>query len=68
MTIPWNLAHRVVEQGNVHDLRQRGQRLEVLPLGQLVVVKVQKLQTVESSENLRLRQSFKKVVREVDLF
>ena len=52
----------------MHDLRQRSQRLQVLPLRQLVVVKVQKLQAVESSEHLGLRQSFKKVVREVDLF
>ena len=68
MAVPWNLAHRVVVQRDLHDLRQRSQRMQVLLLTQLVDVKVQKFQAVESSEQLWLRQSFEKFVREVDLF
>ena len=66
MSIARNLTHWVIKQSDLHNTRQSSQRLQILPLRQIIIMQVQKLQTLQAGKHLRLRQRFKLVVRQID--
>lgn len=68
MPVARDLAHRVIEQRDLHDARQTRQRLQVLPLRDVVVVQVQELQTPHPSKHLARGQALQLVVRKVNFF
>ena len=63
-----DLAHWVVKQCHLHDLGKGGQCLQVLPLRQVVVVQVKKLQTLETLKDLGRWERLKLIVTQVNFF
>ena len=61
-----NGADRICKQGDVHDLWHRHQRLQVLPLGYVVVVQVQKLQARHACKHIRRRKGFYLILGQVN--
>ena len=51
----------------MHDLREGNERLDVVPVTDIVAVKVQEFQLSESSEDLGWRKRRDRVVRQVKL-
>jgi hypothetical protein len=65
MSVAGDLTHRVVEKSDLHDAWESGQSLQILPLRNVVIVQVQKLQTLQSIKHLSLRQFIKLVIAKV---
>lgn len=68
MTVAWDAANWVAEQSQVHDFRDVNQILDVSPVGDVVVVKVQEPQLSHLLESLGRGQRSDIVVTQVDLF
>jgi hypothetical protein len=65
MSVAGDLTHRVVEKCDLHDAWESSQSLQILPLRNVVIVQVQKLQTLQSIKHLSLRQFIKLVIAKV---
>lgn len=57
VTVARDLTHWIVEERDLHNLGEGGQRLQVLPLGNVVIVQVQELKALQARKDLRLRQT-----------
>ena len=67
MPVTRDRADWITKQGEVHDLRERGQRLQIVPVADVVVVQVQELELMELSKDFGWRKSGQGVVTQVDL-
>lgn len=65
--VAWDGADWVTEQGQVHDLRQGHERLQVVPIANVVVMQVEELQIAQACKHLGRWQSGQRVVAQVDL-
>ena len=61
MSVARQLAHRIIEKGQLDDHGQRCQGHNVFPSGKVIAVQVQKLQTHETSEYLASGKRFELV-------
>ena len=60
-------AHRIAEQRQVHNLGQRYERLNVVPVAYVVAVQVEELELGQAREHLGRRQRRDRIVRQIEL-
>lgn len=67
MAIAWNTTNGVAEEREMHDLWYAYQRLDVIPVADVVVVKIEELQLTKSSKYFCWWQAGDCIIAEIDL-